>query len=176
MKNINIDRAGILKLLSNLKPDKAGGPDRIRPVVLKDLKDEIVDIIHIIFKKSLSTGTIPTDWTKAFVCPIFKKGDPSDPANYRPISLTRILCKTMEHIIASHISSHLSEHSILYDLQHGFRYRRSCETQLIELTDDLTNNISNGKQTDLILLDFSNSFDKVNHLKPLAKLQNYFIS
>ena len=76
----------------------------------------------------------------------------------------------MEHIIASNLSKHLNKHNILYELQHGFRVKRSCETELIQLVEDLGRQLSLGKQTDLILLDFSKAFDKVNHLKLLYKL------
>ena len=176
MSDISVSKVGVLKLLANLKTDKAAGPDQIRPVVLKELRHEIIDIVTVLYQKSLTTGEIPHDWTRAYVCPIYKKGDTSDPANYRPISLTCILCKTLEHIVTSHLSKHLSSHNILYDLQHGFREKRSCETQLIELTDHLVNNVSSGSQTDLILLDFSKAFDKVNHLKLLFSLQEYGVS
>ena len=77
----------------------------------------------------------------------------------------------MEHIVASTLTKHFNQNDILYDLQHGFRERRSCETQLIQLVEDLARNMTSGKQTDLILLDFSKAFDKVNHLKLLYKLQ-----
>ena len=78
----------------------------------------------------------------------------------------------MEHIIASNLCKHLNLNNILYDLgQHGFREKRSCETQLIQLVEDLARNLTSGKQSDLILLDFSKAFDKVNHLKLLYKLQ-----
>ena len=76
----------------------------------------------------------------------------------------------MEHIIASNISKHLNKHNALYELQHGFRENRSCETQLIQLVEDLGRQLTLGKQTDLVLLDFSKAFDKVNHLKLLYKL------
>ena len=76
----------------------------------------------------------------------------------------------MEHIIASNISKHLNKHNALYELQHGFREKRSCETQFIQLVEDLGRQLTLGKQTDLVLLDFSKAFDKVNHLKPLYKL------
>ena len=96
-----------------------------------------------------------------------------DPANYRPISLTCILCKVMEHIVASNLSQHLNRNNVLYGLQHGFREKRSCETQLIELVEELSRKLSNGHQVDLVLLDFSKAFDKVNHLKLLFKLSSH---
>ena len=170
MPEIKIDLNGVIKLLSNLKPDKAAGPDSIKPVVLKQLKTEIAPVICLLFEKSLQTGQLPSDWKKAQVCPLFKKGDKTEPSNYRPISLTCILCKVMEHISASNLSKHLNKHNILYELQHGFREKRSCETQLIQLVEDLGRQLSLGKQTELILLDFSKAFDKVNHLKLLYKL------
>ena len=173
MPEIIIDLKGILKLLSNLNPDKAPGPDGIKPIVLKELREELAPIIQLLFQKSISTGKIPTDWTKANVSPVFKKGSKSDPANYRPISLTCILCKVMEHIIASKLTQHLNQHNILYDLQHGFRDRRSCETQLIQLVEDLGRQLVKGKQVDLVLLDFSKAFDKVSHPKLLFKLSQH---
>ena len=171
MPDIDISTAGVAKLLSNLNVSKAAGPDSVRPIVLKELSQVITPVITIIFQTSLDSGTVPSDWKKAQVCPLFKKGDKTDPANYRPISLTCILCKTMEHIIASNLCKHLNLNNILYDLQHGFREKRSCETQLIQLVEDLARNLTSGKQSDLILLDFSKAFDKVNHLKLLYKLQ-----
>ena len=114
-------------------------------------------------------------WCRAYVTPVFKKGDKSQAVNYRPISLTCILSKVLEHIMASQIVKHMNEHSLLYDLQHGFREKRSCETQLTMLVEDLARGASRGKQTDLILLDFSKAFDKVNHSKLIWKLHQYGI-
>ena len=82
---------------------------------------------------------------------IFKKGDRSKAANYRPVSLTCISCKLMEHVISSNLMKHLEEHSILTDAQHGFRKRRSCESQL-STVHDLAMGIENRKQLYVILL------------------------
>ena len=77
--------------------------------------------------------------------------------------------------MASGISKHFTEQNILSELQHGFREKRSCETQLIMLVDELPKSMQSGKQTDLIFLDFSKAFDKVAHEKLLLKLHFYGI-
>ena len=92
----------------------------------------------------------------ALVTPVFiKKGDRNKAANYRPISLTVICCKLLEHILHSFIMRHLDAHNILTNVQHGFRKARSCETQLITAVDDIAHNLDNGLQTDIILPDFA---------------------
>ena len=131
MQDIKISTAGVSKLLSGLNVSKAAGPDAIRPVVLKALYHEIAPVVALIFQTSFDSGIVPTDQKKAQVCPLFTISNKTDPANHRPISLTCILCKTMEHIVASILTKHFNQHNILYDLHHGFRKRRSCETQLI---------------------------------------------
>ena len=175
MPNIQISSKGIECLLKKLNPHKASGPDQLKPIVLQTLHKELAPILQIIFQRSIDQGKLPSIWKEANVSPIFKKGDKTDPANYRPISLTCVLCKVLEHIVASNISRHLTDQNILYDLQHGFRERRSCETQLIMLIDELSKNMQSRKQTDLVLLDFSKAFDKVAHEKLLQKLHAYGI-
>ena len=81
----------------------------------------------------------------------------------------------MEHIVTSHIMNHAERNNILYPLQHGFRSKRSCETQLLECINDLSKNLEDGKQTDLLILDFSKAFDKVSHNLLLHKLHHYGI-
>jgi hypothetical protein len=116
-----------------------------------------------------------TAWSKALVPAVFKKDLKSNPANYRPISLTYLCCKVMEHIILSHVSKHLAYHDILINEQHGFRKLFSCETQLITAINDLAKSINQKKQTDVILLDFSKGFDSVPHLRLMSKLDHYGI-
>ena len=175
LDDICITEPGVLKLLQNLDPTKASGPDNISPKILKELANEIAPSLTLIFKKSYDTGMVPADWRHATVAPIFKKGEKYVAANYRPVSLTCIASKIMEHIVTSQIMKHSNTHNILYPLQHGFRSRLSCETQLVEFVSDVTNNMQTGAQTDVIVMDFSKAFDKVSHLKLKEKLHRYGI-
>ena len=79
----------------------------------------------------------------------------------------------LEHIVHSNIMRHYANNNILYNSQHGFCQKRSCETQLVSTTHDIASNLENGAQVDVILLDFSKAFDKVPHQRLLHKLQYY---
>ena len=175
MDEINFTENGITKLLKNLNPCKSPGPDNLGPRVLKEMADDIAPILLLIFRRSLASGEVPADWRTANVAPVFKKGQKYLAENYRPISLTSVCCKIMEHILASNIMSHGEHNSILYPLQHGFRKGRSCETQLIEFMDDLTSNLEEGHQTDILIMDFAKAFDKVDHSLLTHKLHHYGI-
>jgi hypothetical protein len=67
----------------------------------------------------------------------------------------RTCCKLLEHIVVSNIMSYADKYNILYPFQHGFRKFRSSETQLIEFIDNVTRNLDDGKQTDVLIMDFS---------------------
>ena len=170
---ITVTKNGVYKLLTALEPHKASGPDHLPARLLKELATELSPIYTLLFQASLDQSIIPDDWKTANVVPIYKKGDQSKPENYRPVSLTCISCKTLEHIVSSTIMKHMDMHSILSESQHGFRKRRSCETQLLLAVQDLATTIDTMGQIDTILLDFSKAFDKVPHLRLLSKIQYY---
>ena len=92
-----------------------------------------------------------------------------------PVSLLSVPCKIFEHILVSHMMDHLDKNNILSPLQHGFRKGRSCETQLLELGEELTDSTEKGLQTNIILMDFAKAFDKVNHSLLTHKLDHYSI-
>ena len=123
MEDIAVSCEGVVNLLKNLKPHKAALPDDIPLMLLKETADEITLAITLLFQASLYQGNTPSTWRKALVVPIFKKGSKSDASRYRPISLTSVLCKYCEHILHSTILTHLANHKILSDAQHGFRKR-----------------------------------------------------
>ena len=103
---------------------------------------------------------------------IFKKGNKADPGNYRPISLTNILCTITESFVKDAIYKHLQSNNILTNFQHGFRCKMSCITQLLEVTEFLTKRYDEGLSTGVIYLDFQKAFDKVPHTRLLLKLHS----
>ena len=143
--------------------------------MLKEYATHLAPVLAVIFQASIDQAMIPSDWKKANVTPLFKKGDRANPGNYRPISLTCIACKVLEHIISSQMMDHFEKYNVLSDAQHGFRPRRSCESQLIITIHDIAIALDKGGQTDVILLDFQKAFDKVPHRRLLEKLCHYGI-
>ena len=176
MLPIKISTEGIVKLLKELKLQKAPGPDCITATILKTCAEQVAPLLHQIFQKSLDTGELPLDWQKSNVTPIFKTGNRSDPANYRPVSLTSIPCKMLEHIIHTNIMRHLEQYKVLNDEQHGFRRGRSCETQLDLSVTDLAKVLDRQSQAGVVIMDFSKAFDLVPHQRLLLKLRNYGIT
>ena len=172
---IHISPEGVCKLLSKILPLKDAGSDEIHARVLRELHSPLAPVLSDLFQQSVDTGEVLEDWKEANVAPVFKIGDRNWASNYRPISLTSIVCKLLEHIVASHTMNHLEQRNALYTLQHGFRKRRSCETQLLSLYQDLTQARDNKIQTDIVVMDFAKAFDKVSHRHLAAKLDYYGI-
>ena len=173
---LNITVSGVTKLLTSLKVNKASGPDALPNRILKETAVEIAPAITAIFQQSIATSNLPQDWKNANVSPVFKKGSRHEAVNYRPVSLTCVLCKLLEHIICKHILDHLESYNILTSFQHGFRSGHSCESQLIITLHDLMNNYDRKVQTDVAILDFSKAFDTVPHKRLLHKLNHYGIT
>ena len=112
MDNITVTEQGVKKLLQKSKPQKATGPDTIPAQILRECSEELALFLTIVFNRTLQTGRIPEDWKQANVSAVFKKGQRYDPANYRPVSLTFLCCKMLEHIITKSIMKHVDHHQL----------------------------------------------------------------
>ena len=171
----NITQNQVIKKINELKADKAFGPAEIHPKLLKELVDIVSRPLTIIFNKSLEEGMVPSDWKHASVSPIFKKGARNIAVNYRPISLTSIVCKILESIIKEHILSHLINENLITKNQYGFIPGRSTTTQLLHYLNSCIETMVEKNVTDAIYFDFSKAFDTVPHRRLLHKLENYGI-
>jgi len=170
-----VTEVGVCKLFKNLNPGKASGPDEIPTRLLKTLADEVLPVVTNLIWQSLSTGQLPKAWKEAWITPVFKGGARCDPANYRPISLTSVVCKLMEHDLSTHICGHLDRFGILTPANHRFCSKHSCESQLLLTTHDLLKHRDQGHSIDVGILDFSKAFDTVPHKRLINKLRIYGI-
>ena len=173
LSKININKEHISKALNSLKVDKSPGPDNMHPRVLKELSHQLAYPLLLIFKKSMEQGKLPYQWKVAEVRPIFKKGCKSKPGNYRPVSLTSIICKVFEGFVRDALYDHLVKNNLLSPKQFGFCQGRSCVTQLLNTINKWMKCLDNSTPVDAIYLDFAKAFDTVPHKRLIAKLEGY---
>ena len=174
--NLHVTEKQVLKKLEKMKINKSPGPDNFYPRILKNIKEQIARPLTDIFNSSLQQGIVPQDWKQANVTPIFKKGCRKQPGNYRPISLTSVICKLLESIIKDNVVKFLDKHNLIRSTQHGFCKNKSCLTNLIEFYNKLLHQHDSKKSLDIIYLDFQKAFDKVPHDKLMIKVRALGIS
>ena len=162
----------VARKLSTLRQNTAPGIDGLRPKVIRAIALSLSIPLSVLFQHSFDSSTFPNDWKQGVITPIYKGGRRSDPANYRPITLLPIISKVMESIVADEMTRYFEEMNILSGAQHGFRRRRSCLTNLLLVRDCWTKEVDNGHQVDVIYLDFSKAFDRVQHPVLLQKLSD----
>ena len=172
IENFVIEKEAIVKAISKLSTSKASGPDEIHSRIIKECCIPFSDIFYLFYTKSLQEGVLPNQWKQANVKALFKKGSRTQCSNYRPVSLTSIICKIFESLIRDKLVVFLDDNSILCRQQHGFRSGHSCATQLLEIMEDFTTYYDMSIPYDCIYLDFAKAFDRVPHNRLLTKVYN----
>ena len=173
LEDVDVSADIVAVKLAKLKPCSAPGPDGLHPRILRELAEPLSVHLSRIFRRSLDCGQLPAEWKVGDVVPIFKKGDKQCAGNYRPVSLTCVMCKVMEAIIRDALMSHMSVTGQFHDAQHGFRPKRSCSSQLLVALEEWSRAVENGDPIDVIYCDFAKAFDSVPHKRLLRKLQAY---
>jgi hypothetical protein len=162
----------IIASIKELSSSSSPGPDGIPASLLINCATELAPVLMTIFTDSLKLGLIPSPLKRAAIVPVFKTGDKSIPKNYRPISLTSVIAKVLERIIRKQVFSFLSVRGALNDTQHGFRSGRSCLSALLDVFDNIMHILDTHNSVDMVYLDFSKAFDKVDHGVLLHKLRD----
>lgn len=172
MDAIFVTSEGIRAVIKKLKNSSSCGVDGINAKFLKNTVEYSSIILSCIFSQSLQHSSLPEDWLVGKIVPVHKSGLTHNPSNFRPISLTSVPCKILEHIIFTHLVNFLESNQFFTPSQHGFRKNFSCETQLLVFTNDLHVLLDSGFTIDCIFLDYSKAFDKVSHQLLLLKMKH----
>ena len=125
---------------------------------------------------SFATGTFPQRWKTAKVTPLFKKGDGSDPSNYRPISVLTVLSKVIERYVHDSLYDFPQVNNLIYSTQSGFCKHHGTETAMIKIADELLLNLDNNRVSGVLLLDYCKAFEMVDHNLLLMKLEAYGVT
>jgi hypothetical protein len=175
LQNVSFTEDDVKEKLLQLNISKSAGPDGLHPMLLRECADVLCKPLYILMRESLDQGTVPKAWKEANISAIYKKGRKQEAGNYRPISLTSVVCKLFEKVIRKGITTHMDNNNLFSNQQHGFRNKRSTVTQLLETLDDWTMALDNSQNIDIIYLDFQKAFDTVPHRRLMNKLESYGI-
>ena len=176
IRSLKVTESMVRLQILRLNLNKSCGPDNVHPKMLIELVDILAGPLSLLLNKTIEEGDIPADWKLAWVSPVFKKGSKNKAENYRPISLTSIVCKLMETFVKDAIMEHLVIENLLSAKQFGFIPGRSTVTQLLQYLDKCLDAMATGGVVDTIYLDFQKAFDTVPHRRLLGKLEAYGIT
>ena len=166
-----------ITLAIHLIPDKLSrSPDGILAFFWKRIFFSILYLLWLLLSLCLSQGTLPIQWKSAIVIPIHKKGSRDHPGNYRPISLTCVLCRVLEHIIANKLCHHFHCNNLLSVNQFGFLRGCSSCSQLLTVLNKWFSKYDNNDQVDIVYTDIAKAFDSVSHSKLISVLNSLGVS
>lgn len=174
--DVEIAEEDFIIAINEISTNSAPGPDRFPAIMLKNCKQRLVRPLYLIWRKSLDTGVVPKSFKMSNITPIYKSGPRQIPKNYRPVALTSHLVKVFEKVIRKRIVNFLESNQLLNPKQHGFRAGRSCSSQLLQHFDTITRLLENGMNVDVVYLDFSKAFDKLDFSITLQKLHDIGIT
>ena len=168
----------VFQCLNSLNSRKRGGLNQIPAAIYKCIAVLLALPLTTLINQSFETGEFPDILKIALVTPIYKKGDKTDPANYRPISSLPILSKVFETIMKNQLLAYMENNCLLSERQFGYRTNHSSEQLLQALLTDwrLSLDRKSPMYISALSLDVRKAFDSVNHSLILAKLKQFHLS
>ena len=161
----------VAEIISGLKNSKSCGLDNIDTYILKLIKPHIVPAVTHIINLSIQTSTFPEDWKYSKIVPLYKKDDPLNAKNYRPVALIPVISKVLERVIFMQIVQYMESNNLFHSSHHGYRAGHNTCTALIELYDSWLEAMERGDLSGVMLIDLSAAFDCVDHSLLVAKLK-----
>ena len=152
-------REEIEEALKYLKNNKAAGSDSISSELLKNGGPNLVDALHEMIQQAWTSETLPEDWTKGVLCPVFKKGDKLDCANYRGICLLNVAYKVFAKILNDRLLPHANK--VVQHYQAGFQSGKSTTDQLFALRQILEKGNEYNIPTHHLFIDFKAAYDTI---------------
>ena len=157
---------------------KAAGIDKIPGELLKLTQEEeapssqLGKALWALLEKIWTEAKVPESYRSAIVVPIPKKGDMTDPDNYRGISLIAVCLKVISKIVATRLHLIAERDNLVVKEQAGFRTREECVAQVTTLVEVVKRRSNKGMMTHAIFIDFAKAYDKVPHSGMLRKLES----
>ena len=168
-----IDIVKLRSIMKRIKPSRSHGSDFIDSYSIKLAFPLIEDAVLHLVNLSISGNKFSNLWKTQLVLPLFKKNDPLEGSNYRPVAHIAELGKIIEYVVHDQVYCHFKENQLFHNNHHGFLSNHSTASALIQLQDILLNAAENREFTAALLLDLSTAFDIVDHRILLEKLAVY---
>ena len=156
------DDQQVFEVLKHLDTNKLLDIHEFSNHMIRELATVLTDPLTYLYNLCLASGSCPLAWKKAIIKPLYKSGTKTQFKNYRPISNTSIFSRVMEKLIVKRIQNYFESNLLWHPSQHGFRKKRSCNTQLLEVITDFHRMADEGLRFDCIYIDFSKAFDKIS--------------
>ncbi len=166
--HIQIFDDDVLAAISKIKNTCSAGIDQVPSFLIKDCSAAFLKPLCYLFNLSLNNSCFPNMWKIAKIVPVYKSGDISDVRSYRPISILSCFSKVYESILYRQIYFNIKELISIH--QHGFSSGRSTHTNLMCMSQIISDTLDHSGQLDVIYTDLSKAFDKINHQILLCKL------
>lgn len=157
-----VNKSEVISVIRSLKSKNSSGFDEVSTKVLKAVCEEIADPLVTLINSSLSSGRFPSSLKLASVIPIFKKGDPTDIENYRPVSLLSAFSKIFERILYNRLINFFEHNNLLSPNQHGFRSQRSTETASFHFSEFIHSQLDKNRTVVGLFFDLSRAFDTID--------------